>query len=330
MTTFLSAMRRIATCAGLAALLATSAVAASQTFPRSSVKIIVPYPPGAPVDAIARSLGEALSAVWKQPVVIDNKTGALEIVAGSALLQSQPDGHTIMFATESSYSLNTFLFSKLPFDPTRDFIPITRAVRLNMALVIRGDLPAKTVSEFVSLMKKEGANRNYGSAGTGHITSLYMEELKKRSGFELLHVPYRGIAPIVPDMLGGTIDAMLAGVQIAVPHVKTGKMRVLAISGKERARSLPDVPTFSEAGMPDYEPTSYLAFLAPRGTPKDVVAKIAADVSRILQDRAFIQKVLEPFGFEPMGETPEQFTDFVARDRETSKARFQPLGIRLD
>lgn len=314
----------------IAACLMAPIAGASEGFPKRPVKIIVPYPPGAPVDAIARGLADALGVIWHQPVLVDNRSGANEIVAGGALLQSPADGHTIMLATDASFSHNIFLFSKLPFDPAKDFLPITRVVRLNMALVARGDLPVRNMQEFISLMKREGSKRNYGSAGPGNTTHLYMEDLKRVAGFEMLHVPYRGLGPVVPDMLAGTIDAMIAGAQLAVPYVKTGQMRVLAISGKERAKSLPDVPTFAEAGFPDFDASAYLGLLAPRGTPRDVVEKIAADVRKVLRDKGFVQKVMEPYGFDPLGETPEQFMEFAKRDREASRLRFQALGVRLD
>lgn len=299
-------------------------------YPSSLVKIIVPFPPGAPVDSIARGLADALSGVWKRPVLVENRTGGNEIVAGSALLQSQADGHTIMIATDASFSHNTFLFNKLPFDPARDFVPITRVVRLNLALVVSAALPVSNLKEFVALMKSEGSKHNYGSAGAGNTTHLYMEDFKRLAGFDMVHIPYRGLAPVVPDMLNGTVDAMFAGAQLAVPYVKTGKMKILAISGRERASALPDVPTFAEAGYPQFDASSYLGLLAPRGTPKPIAERIAADVTKVLHEKAFAERSLDPFGFDALGETPDQFNAFAKRDRDLSRTRFAFIGVKLD
>lgn len=325
-----SVSRRVALGAIAGAAIGPTLGVAATTYPSSLVKIIVPFSPGAPVDTIARGLGDALSGIWKQPVLVENRTGGNEIVAGVALLQSKAEGHTIMIGTDASFSHNTFLFNKLPFDPARDFVPITRVVRLNLALVVNAALPVSNLQDFVALMKSEGSRHNYGSAGAGNTTHLYMEDFKRLVGFDMVHVPYRGLAPVVPDMLNGTIDAMFAGAQLAVPYVKTGKMKVLAISGRERAKALPDVPTFAESGYPKFDASSYLGLLAPRGTPKHIVEKIAADVTKVLHEKAFVERALEPFGFDPLGETPDQFNEFAKLDRIISKARFAFIGVKLD
>ena len=238
-------------CALGLALLTLSAGASAQAFPNKPVKLVVPYPAGAPVDNVARGLAEVLSALWGQPVLIDNRAGANEIVAASAVTKSAPDGYTLLLGTDAAYSQNAFLYNNLPYDAAKELAPISRVVFVNMVLIARGELPAAGAKDFVGLMKKEGAKRNYGSAGAG-----------------------------------GNIDALFAGATAAIPHLKTGKVKVLGISGTKRAKAL--------------------------------------------TDKAFLEKFVEPYGYKPTGETPQQFGEFLKRDSEANAARIKALGIKLD
>jgi tripartite-type tricarboxylate transporter receptor subunit TctC len=311
-----------------AAGLATDSLA--QAYPSKAVRIFVPYPPGGPVDGVARGLTQGLAAMWGQPVVIENRPGANEIIAAQAIAKSPADGYTLFLGSDAGYSQNPFLYAKLPYDPARDLAPISRVVHVNMVLIVKGDLPVSSLKEFVALMKKEGKAHNYGSAGAGGTTHLAMEGFKRDAGFEMTHVAYKGIAPAVSDMLAGAIDAMFAGMTAATPHLKSGKMKVLVISGPKRASALPDVPTFTEAGYPTTEASFYLGLSAPAGTPAPVVAKIAADVAKAVNDPAFQERFTKPFGFEAVGDTPEQFAAFLARDREANERRIRAVGVKLE
>ena len=311
-------------------LAGAAGVASAQSFPNKPVKLIVPYPAGAPVDNVARGLGEVLSAIWGQPVLIDNRAGANEIVAASAVTKSAPDGYTLLLGTDAAYTQNAFLYNNLPYDAVKEFAPISRVVFVNMVLIARGELPAGSAKDFAALMKKEGAKRNYGSAGAGGTTHLAMESFKQEGGFDMQHVPYKGIAPAMPDILGGNIDALFAGATAAIPHLKTGRVKVLGISGAKRAKALPDVPTFAEAGYPKVQANFYLGLAAPTGTPPAVITKIAADIRKAVADKAFLEKFVEPYGYDPIGETPQQFGDFLKRDSEMNAKRIKALGIKLD
>jgi tripartite-type tricarboxylate transporter receptor subunit TctC len=315
----------------MAAVAATTASGAlAQTFPAKPVKIFVPYPPGGPVDGVARGLTQGLAAMWGQPVVVENKPGANEIIAVQTVAKSPADGYTLLLGTEAAYSLNGFLYSNLPYDPVRDLAPVSKVVHVNMALIVKGDLPVKDLKEFVALMKKQGKTHNYGSAGAGGTTHLAMEGFKRDAGFEMTHVPYKGIAPAVSDMLAGSIDAMFAGMTAATPHLKSGKMKILAISGTNRAKSLPDVPTFREAGYPVTEASFYLGLTAPAGTPAPVLAKIAADVRKVVSDPAFQERFMAPYGFDAVGDTPGEFAAFLRKDREASEKKVKAVGVKLD
>lgn len=313
-----------------AALLSISGLAAAQTYPARTVKLIVPYPPGGPVDAFARGFAEKLASLWGQAVLIDNRPGANEIIAADAAAKAAPDGYTLLLAADPALSQNQFLFAKLPYDPEKDLTPVSRVVDVNMALIVKGDLPASNLKEFVALMKKEGAKHNFGSAGNGNVTQLAFEALKREAGFEMTHVPYKGIAPALTDMLGGNIDAMFAGSTAAIPHLKSGKVKVLAISGSKRARALPDVPTLAEAGYPRLEARFYLGLSAPKGVPDAIAHKVAADVRRAMTDKVFLEKYVDFNGFDAAGTTPEEFTKFLKTDREVSGQRIRVSGVKLD
>jgi tripartite-type tricarboxylate transporter receptor subunit TctC len=313
-----------------AVTLTISGMSTAQTYPARTVKLIVPYPPGGPIDAFARGFAERLGALWGQAVLIDNRPGANEIIAADAAAKAAPDGYTLLLAADPALSQNQFLFAKLPYDPEKDLIPVSRVVDVNMALIVKGDVPANNLKDFVALMKKDGAKRNFGSAGNGNVTQLAFEALKREAGFEMTHVPYKGIAPAISDMLGGSIDAMFAGSTAAIPHLKSGKMKVLAISGAKRARALPDVPTLAEAGYPKLEARFYLGLSAPKGVAEAITHKIAADVHRAMTDKVFLEKFVDFNGFDPAGTTPEEFAKFLKTDREVSGQRIRAAGVKLD
>lgn len=326
----MNTLRRTILAATALAALTVGGFATAQTYPSRPVKFVVPYPPGGPVDAFARGFAEKLSSMWGQPVLIESRPGANEIIAADAVAKATPDGYTLLFSADPSLTQNQFLFAKLPYDPEKDLVPISRAVDVNMALIVKGDLPANNLKEFVALMKKEGAKRNFGSAGNGNVTQLAFEAFKREAGFEMTHVPYKGIAPALSDMLGGNIDAMFAGSTAAIPHLKSGKVKVLAISGPKRARALPDVPTLAEAGYPTLEARFFLALSGPKGLPNAIAQKIAADVHRTMTDKVFLEKFVDFNGFDAASTTPEEFAKFLRSEREVSGQRIRAAGVKLD
>lgn len=314
-----------------AACLAIAApVMAADPWPTKPIKLIVPYPAGGPVDGVARGLADRLSQIWKQPVLVDNRGGANEIIAADMAAKSAPDGHTILFAGDPTFSGNRFLFSKLPYNPLTDLVPVSRVTFVNMAFIVNGSLPVNNLKEFVSLMKANPGKYNYGSAGAGGPTHLPVDAFGRREGFDITHIAYKGIAPAVQDLLGGQVQIMVAGSSAATPYVASGKLKVLAINGSKRAKSLPNVPTFAEAGYPGTEMYFFLGLAVPKGVPKPIIDEIASATRKVLADQSFVEKTLDPFGFDPLGETPEQFAAFLVKDRAAAEKKIKEAGVKLD
>jgi tripartite-type tricarboxylate transporter receptor subunit TctC len=302
----------------------------AQNYPTKPVKLIVPYPAGAPVDNFARGLSEGLTKLWGQQVVIDSRPGANEIIAASATAQAPADGYTLLLGSDAAFTQNAFLYNKMPYNADKDLAPITRAVQFNMVLITRSELHTPTLKDFVALMKKEGVQHNYASAGAGGTTHLAMESLKHEANFEMTHVPYKGIAPAMQDMLGGSIDAMIAGASAAIAQMPSGKVSVLAIAGSKRAKALPEVPTYAEAGYPNVASNLYLGLAAPAGTPASIVNKIAADVAKVMKDKEVLEKFVDPFGYDVIADTPKQFEAFLVQDKVNAGKRIKDLGVKLD
>ncbi|HSW21058.1 MAG TPA: tripartite tricarboxylate transporter substrate binding protein [Ramlibacter sp.] len=314
--------------AGAAFMLAGAAWADS--WPARPVKLIVPYPAGGPIDGVARGVAERLSRLWGQPVLVDNRGGANEVIAGDLTSKSPADGYTIMLAADPTFSGNQFLFKKLPFAPFNDLVPITRVVHVNMAFIVPGNLPVKNLKEFVGMVKANPGKYNYGSAGAGGPTHVPVDAFLRQEGLQMTHVAYKGIAPASQDLLSGTVQAMVAGSSAATPYIASGKMKVLAISGAKRAKALPNVPTFAEAGYPNTEMYFYLGLTGPKGIPKPIIDKIAADTRKVLADASFVEKTLDVYGFDPIGDTPEQFAEFLKRDRTLAERKIRDANVSLD
>lgn len=309
--------------------LALNAQAQAQSFPNRPVKLIVPYSAGGPVDGVARGYAEALSKIWGQPVAVDNKPGANELIAADLVAKSPADGYTILWGADPTFSTNQFLFKRLPY-AQQDLLPVTRVTFVNMALIVSGNLPVNNMKEFVALIKANPGKYNYGSAGNGSAVHVHFDAFLKQEGLQMQHVAYKGIAPAVQDMLGGQIQAMMAGITAATPYLANGKMKILAVNGAKRAKFVPNVPTFAEAGFPNTESYFFIGLAVPKGTPRPVLDAIVAANRKVTGDPVFVEKVLDPFAFEPLAETPEQFAKFLVTDRERAGKKVRDAGARLD
>lgn len=322
--------RRLAIAGIAATLLAATGQAAAQAYPSRALRIVVPYPAGGPADVLVRGMGQKLTDAWGQPVVVDNRPGANEMIAAEAVAKSPPDGYTLLVASDSMFTLNPNLYSKVPYDTVRDFLPISRLVTANMMLVTRPNLPAANMREVIDYVKKNPGKLTYGSVGAGGVNHLPMAWLANQNGLAMDHIPYKGLPPALQDLVAGRIDMMVGVVGGVMPFVSDGRLKAIAVAGKSRAVVAPNVPTFTEAGFPSFDPSFYFGMAAPRGTPMDIAGKLAAEVAKIVAAPDFKAKFLVNLGFEPVTETPEQFAGFLKGDRELAAQKVKISGAKLD
>jgi len=305
--------------------------AGAQQWPQQPVKIIVPYSPGGAVDIMGRVLADRLGARWKQAVVVDNKTGGSEIVAATFVKDSPPDGNTIFLATEVGLETNPYLFSKLPYDPDKDFLPITRVVEGALVYVVRADSPYKTMKDLLAQAKAKPNTVSYGSSGPGGAIHLATAWLGTVAGdIQFLHVPYKGSAPTMTDLLAGQIEFTAAPLSVVAPFLESKKMRALAVSGPGRLAPLPDVPSFPELGYEKAISQFMLGLVGPARMPPNVATFIASEVAIVVADKAFQEKNVDPFGFKVATETPESFRAFLQKDREVQRLRVKAADVKLD
>jgi tripartite-type tricarboxylate transporter receptor subunit TctC len=307
----------------------TSAMAATP-YPTKPVRLVVPYAAGGPVDSLARALAVSLSSAWGQQVIVDNRPGANEIIGATNVAKSQPDGYTLMLATDPSLSLNPYLFKKLSYDPLKELVPVTRVAVSNMALVVPTSLPVNNLKEFVAYAKANPGKLSYGSSGIGNGTHLSVAQFARDNQLEMTHIPYKGLAPTLQDMLGGSIQAAVGAVSVIAPFAQDGKLKVLGVSGPRRASSLPIVPTFTEAGFPKFEASFYFGIVAPAGIDPEIRAKVAADVKKIAGQPEFRATNLDKFALDSVLDTPAEFEAFLAKDRAAAQAKITASGAQLD
>jgi tripartite-type tricarboxylate transporter receptor subunit TctC len=314
--------------AAVAAVVPLSASVA-QGFPSQQVRIVVPYTPGGPADVLARAMAEQLAKKWGQTVIIDNKPGANEMLAAQEVARAPGDGHTYLMASDAVFSLNKHLYSKIPYEPS-DFVPVTRLVTANLMLVARPDLEASTLKEFVELARKSPGKLDYASVGTGGVNHLAMAWFASLNGLEMQHIPYKGLQQALQDISTSRVDVGFAVIGGAAPFLADKRLKGLAVAGKNRSSIVADVPTFAEAGYPQFDASFYFAIAAPKGTPAAAAKKFAEDASAVINDSAFKAKYLTILGFEPVGDTPEQFAAFLVKDRESAEKKVKVSGAKLD
>ena len=312
------------------ALLLFTGISQAQTWPAKPVRIVVPYTAGGPADLLVRAIGQKLTDAWGQQVIVENKPGANEIVAAQEVAKSPADGYNFLLASDAVYSLNSYLYSKLPYDPVKDFAPVSRWVTANLMIVAKPEFPANDVKGLVQFAKANPGKMNYGSVGAGGVNHLAMAWFNTQNGLDMQHVPYKGLVQGLQDIMTNRLDVMFAVIGGAAPYIKTQKMKGLAQSGKARHPLIPDVPTFAEAGFPNFDASFYFALAAPAGTPREVLAKMAAESAKIVNEPQFKQERLVTLGFEPVGDTPEQFAAFLTQDRELAAKKVKASGAKLD
>lgn len=309
----------------------TIVATAQDAYPSRPVTLIVPYPPGGAVDAFARAFAEGLKQDWKAGVVIDNKPGANEVIAASALAKAKPDGYTVMVSTEAAAILNPLLFKKLPYDPEKELAPVSILVRAPLVLAVPANSPVNSMKEFIEMARARAGNPvRYGSAGAGGTGHLPFIQLASDHQLQLIHVPYRGAGPMLQDLLGGHVEAGLLGSAVAEPQIKAGKLKGLAVTAEKRLNSLPMVPTYQELGIPDINTTFIMALSVPAGTPASVVDVIVQAGRKVLQNTDFQTKILNPFGFGAVGSDAATYGDYIRKQLPIQKKRIEAGAVQLE
>ena len=310
----------------LVSALACAAAVAQPAYPAKPVRFIVPSAAGGGTDIIARAISLKLSGELGQQFVVENRPGAGQMIGIELAARSPADGYTILMAA-STLAINPIMYKKVPYDPVRDFAPITQAATLPNVLVVHPSLPVKSMSELIAYAKERPGQLNFASAGVGTSPQMSIELLKSMAGIDMVHIPYKGTAPGVVDLLAGQVLVMAPNVLTALPHIKSGRLRALAVTSAKRSVALPDVPTVAEAGLPGYDSTQWYGVLAPAGTPRDVVARLHDGIVHALRD-AEVGKRLAADGAEPVGSSPEEFAAFIRSESEKWAKVASAAGIK--
>ncbi|MNQ10764.1 Tripartite tricarboxylate transporter family receptor [compost metagenome] len=317
-----------ATCASAVLPTLFPSVARAATWPGHAVTFIVPFPAGGPVDTTARFTTQPLGQMWSVPTVVDNKSGAGGIVGAQFAAKAAPDGYNFFFAS-IHHAVLPSLRNNLTYDITTDFVPVGMAAVFPIVLVVNASVPVNTVSELIAYAKQHPGKLSFGSSGTGGGTHLAGELFNAMAGIRIQHVPYRGSAPAMQDLLGGQVQVMFADGPSAVPHLSGGKVRALGVGNPTRSSMLPNVPTIAESGLPGYEAYSWSGVMAPKGTPPDIVKRMNADMVKVLSDPATAKGMIAA-GAEPKPGTPEQFGEFVRNEIVKWRDLIKTANIKLE
>jgi tripartite-type tricarboxylate transporter receptor subunit TctC len=315
--------------------LATAAIAAvplsvaAADYPARAIRMVVPFPAGGTTDILGRIAGQKITEALSQQVIIDNRGGAGGNSGTEMVAKAPPDGYTLLTDPGSTLTINPHAYSKLGFDPVKDFAPITILAEVPNILEVHPALPVKNVKELIALAKSKPGQINYASTGAGQSTHLSMELFKSMAHIDINHIPYKGSAPALVDLIGGQVTVMFDNMPTSLPHVKAGKLRALAVSTARRSFALPELPTVAESGLPGFEVSVWFAVLAPAATPRDIVQKLNAVLVKALQSPDVKQRLAEQ-GAEPVGNTPEQFAATIQRDLAKWAKVVKDANVKLD
>jgi len=313
---------------GVAFALSLALDAAAQSYPAKSIRLIVPFPPGGSADILARAIGQKAGEGLGQSLVVENRPGAGTAIGAEALAKSAPDGYAIMIGTVSSHAINPALNPKLPFDPVKDFTPVSLVASIPFAMIVHPSVPAKTVQEFVALARAKPGTLNYSSAGSGTSNHLAGELLRSMTGIDIVHVPYKGSAPALNDLIAGQVSLMFDLVLTAAPHVKSGAVRGLAVTGAQRSSALPELPTVAES-IPGYEVSAWFGIFAPAGVPQPVVQRLNAEFVKALQQPDLRQRLASQ-GAEPLTNTPDEFAAYLRAEIDKWAKVVKAAGMKPD
>jgi tripartite-type tricarboxylate transporter receptor subunit TctC len=316
-------------CLGLALLGLAATSVQAQNYPNKPIRLIVPFPPGGGNDVIARLIAQKLSDRFGQQVVVDNKAGANGIVGLQALMQSPADGYTLAVAAAGPMAVNPSLYDKLPYDPTKDFSPITNLVNYPLLLVVHPSVPVKTTLDLVNLAKAKPKQLFFASPGSGNSGHLAGELFNTMAQVQTVHVPYKGQGPALADLLTGQVQMLYSSIPSVLPQVRSGQLNALAVGSAKRLPSLPDIPTLAETGVPGYEAYSWVGIVAPAKTPKAIVTRLNQEIVDILKQKDVAEK-LNQQGALPVGDTPEQFGAYIKAEIDKWGAVVRAANIKAD
>ena len=296
-----------------AALTLCASVLHAQAWPAKPIRLIVPSPPGDGSDLMARSVGQRLAEALGQQVIVDNRPGAGGRLGTELAAKAAPDGYTLIMGNAGSHAINAALYKDLPYDIERDFVPITQVMRAPNVLVVTASLPVTSVKELIALYKANPGKYSYGSGGNGSSAHLSAELFKSMAGVDVVHVPYKGATPALTDVIAGQVAMFMGNLPPAAGHIKSGRVKALAVTTAQRSALVPDLPTVSESGLPGYETVAWFGLFAPTGTPKDIVQRIADETAKAVQ-RPEIREAITALGGEPVGNSPSAFAAIVKGD----------------
>ena len=298
-------------------------------YPSKPIRLIIPFSPGGPADMLGRPLAQALTEAWGQPVILDHRAGAGGTIGAELLAKSAPDGYTIMMATPGILAVSPGLYPKLPYDTLRDFSGVTNAVTSANIMVVHPSLPVTTVTDLIRLARSQPGQMSYASAGNGSASHLGTEMFKSMAHVNIVHVPYKGAGPAVIDLVGGHVQLMIIGIPVALPQVRAGKLKTLGVTTLKRSPAAPEIPTLNETGLPGYEVVNWYGIIAPGKTPRDVIAKLNAEMRRILYTPDMRPR-LQSQGFDPLANAPEEFDAYIRSELVKWTKVVKQAGIKSD
>jgi tripartite-type tricarboxylate transporter receptor subunit TctC len=309
-----------------AMLLMALGAAQAQGYPSRPVRLVVPFAAGGSTDIIARTIGQKLNEAWGQPVVVDNRPGGSTVIGTDAVAKAPPDGYTLLI-TPAPFTIVPSLMAKLPYDPARDFEPVTLINTTPLVVVVHPGVPAKSIKELVSLAKRKPGALNYGSSGSGGSNHLAGELFNAMAGVKMVHIPYKGNAPALADLVGGHVDVVFNGLTSAMPLIKSGRLRALAVTSLKRSAALAGMPTLDELGLKGFQAVAWNGLTAPARTPKEIVARLNADVLKVVRSPELSER-LKTEGSDPVGNSPEQYAAFLREEIAKWRKVIQYAGIK--
>jgi tripartite-type tricarboxylate transporter receptor subunit TctC len=303
--------------------------AGAQTYPSKPIRFVVPYPAGGPLDTVARLLGQKVSESTKQPVIVDNKPGAGGNIGADAVAKAPPDGYTILMGAVATHAINPTLYAAMPYDASRDFIPVTQVASTPNVLVVNPSVPAANVREFIAYAKANPGKLNFGSGSTGSAGHLAGELFKTMAGVDMTHVPYKGAAPAMNDLIGGQIQLMFDNLASSLAQVRAGRVKALAVTTARRSALAPELPTIAESGLPGFDINTWFGIFVPAGTPREVVERLHAEFARALAAPDVRERMIA-LGAEPAGNKPEEFAAYIRAEADKYARVIRASGAKAD